>query len=294
MGFSTIQLTGGASISGNIIAKKPGRVFVDLGFTVLAIPEGQIAAVFNASAPAQKGGFTKDLYRVLTKGHIFSVEKLVERLGASVVTVRTPVGLGSGFIINPKGYLITNHHVIAGENRILVTVFERSGKHRATMAKKQFENIRIVSDSPEWDLALLKIDDKDRPEFVTAPIGDSDVLKQGDAVFAIGNPLGLEHSVSRGIVSIRNRLISGRLYIQTTAQVSPGNSGGPLFNLKGEVVGVNNMKVVAAGAEGLGFAIPASVLKMFLANRDAFAFDPRNPNNGYRYNSPVTNDKGCK
>jgi serine protease Do len=80
------------------------------------------------------------------------------------------------------------------------------------------------------------------------------------------------------------------MYIQTTTQINPGNSGGPLFNLKGEVVGVNNMKIVAPGAEGLGFAIPSTILKMFLRNRDAFAFDPANPNAGFRYNRPPRPD----
>ncbi|NOY70548.1 MAG: trypsin-like serine protease [Deltaproteobacteria bacterium] len=287
MGMSTIQLNDGTSITAGIIEKKSDRIFVDLGFTLLAIPKDNITAVLDTSSPAQKGDFTKNLYRVLKKGRLAPIRDLVENEGGSVVTVQTPTGLGSGFIINQKGYLITNHHVIAGENRITVTVFEKAGSDISTMTKKRFENIRIVADSPDWDLALLKIDDKDHPKFSTVPIGDSDILKQGEPVFAIGNPLGLERSVSRGIVSIKNRLISGRLYVQTTAQISPGNSGGPLFNLRGEVVGVNNMKVIAAGAEGLGFAIPAAVLKMFLTNRDTFAFDPRNPNNGYRYNLPV-------
>ena len=80
--------------------------------------------------------------------------------------------------------------------------------------------------------------------------------------------------MSEGIVSLRNRIISDRLHVQTTAEISPGNSGGPLFNYRGEVVGVNNMKVVAQGAEGLGFSIPVDSLKTFLINRDAYAFDP--------------------
>ena len=160
------------------------------------------------------------------------------------------------------------------------------------LKKNQYDNIRIIAASTQWDLALLKIDGEDIPQFHTVPIGNMDNLKQGQVVFAIGNPLGLERSVSQGIVSIPNRLINGRLFIQSTAQINPGNSGGPLFNLKGEVVGVNNMKIVSQGAEGLGFAVPSGVLKSFLKNRDAFAFDPRNPNNGYRYNSPPSRFMG--
>ena len=81
-------------------------------------------------------------------------------------------------------------------------------------------------------------------------------------------------------------MIGGRLYLQTTTQINPGNSGGPLFNMRGEVIGVNNMKIAAIGAEGLGFAISLNVLKSFLDNRDAYAFDPRNPNTGFRYLKP--------
>jgi serine protease Do len=105
-------------------------------------------------------------------------------------------------------------------------------------------------------------------------------------VFAIGSPLGLDRTVSEGIISVANRVINGRLYLQTTTQINPGNSGGPLFNLKGEVVGVNNMKISAVGAEGLGFSISSNTLKSFIDNRDAYAFDPRNPNAGFRYLSP--------
>jgi serine protease Do len=105
-------------------------------------------------------------------------------------------------------------------------------------------------------------------------------------VFAVGSPLGLDRTVSTGIISLTNRVIRGRLFIQTTTEINPGNSGGPLFNLKGEVVGINDLKLVGIGLEGLNFAIPVSTLKEFLHNRSAFAFDPRNPNAGFRYNRP--------
>ena len=93
--------------------------------------------------------------------------------------------------------------------------------------------------------------------------------------------MGLERSVSQGIISTKNRNFEGVVYIQTTAEINPGNSGGPLFNSRGEVIGVTNMKLL--GAEGLGFAIPIAYVKHFLRNRDAFAFDQNNPNTGYRY-----------
>lgn len=291
LGMSTIKLQDGGSIKADIISKKPDRVFVDLGFTVIAIPKDSIVSIESQSHRHTSGGFTDNLYRVLKHPEARPVKDLAAELGNAVVTVRTAIGLGSGFIIHPDGYLITNDHVIAGENRISVTVFQTGGSDRHILRKDQFDNVRIIAASAEWDLALLKIEGAKKIRFKTVPIGDANELRQGQPVFAIGNPLGLERSVSQGIVSIRNRLINGRLYIQTTAQINPGNSGGPLFDLAGEVVGVNNMKVVSQGAEGLGFAIPANVVKSFLENRDAFAFDPRNPNNGYRYNTPPSPDE---
>ncbi|MFP6886474.1 MAG: trypsin-like peptidase domain-containing protein, partial [Opitutales bacterium] len=185
--------------------------------------------------------------------------------------------------IHPDGYLVTNDHVIAGERKISITLFRRTATE---LIKDNFDNVRIVAAGGNMDLALLKIEGSDRKDFITVPLGVSQELKQGDSVFAIGNPLGLERSVSEGIVSLRNRIIQSRLHVQTTAEINPGNSGGPLFNFRGEVVGVNNLKIVSTGAEGLGFAIPVRSLKTFLMNRDAFAFDPRNPNAGFRYNSP--------
>ena len=133
------------------------------------------------------------------------------------------------------------------------------------------------------DLALLKVEDKDAPRFSPVSLGESDTLAVGDRVFAIGSPLGLERTVTEGIVSTKTRQFQGDLYTQTTAQINPGNSGGPLFNLRGEVVGVNNMKMFG---EGLGFAIPVDKVKDFLKNRDAYAYDTDNPSNPYRYLPP--------
>ena len=103
-------------------------------------------------------------------------------------------------------------------------------------------------------------------------------------MFAIGSPLGLERTVTEGIVSTKTRPMQGELYLQTTAQINPGNSGGPLFNLQGEVVGVTNMKITFG--EGLGFAIPVVAVKYFLEHRDAYAYDNDNPSNPYRYLEP--------
>jgi serine protease Do len=278
-------LTQGGSVRGEVWSDTAERVVVDLGFTILTIPRESVTRVVKeeAAAAAEGTSVTGELYQVDPRARTQSVKDLVNALGDRVVLIRTPSGLGSGFIIHRDGYLVTNHHVIAGESDISVTVFAQG---KGGLDKKMWENVRIIAANTELDLALLKIDSPETVDFPTVVLGDSDDLKQGQPVFAIGAPLGLERTVSQGIISLKNRVNEGRLFIQTTTQINPGNSGGPLFNLKGEVVGVNNMKLAAPGAEGLGFAIPSATLKMFLHNRDAFAFDPTNPNSGFRYNRP--------
>jgi serine protease Do len=252
----------------------------------LNVPRSSIVSIERGGEKASVkpvGTFGSSLYREEIGSAEKSLRKLVAELGEAVVMVRTPIGLGSGFMIHPDGYLVTNDHVIAGERRLSVTMFRRT---REELIKDTFDNVRIVASGGNVDLALLKIEGVKEKKFPTVPLGRSEDLRQGDRVFAIGNPLGLERSVSEGIVSLRNRIIQSRLHVQTTAEINPGNSGGPLFNYRGEVVGVNNLKIVSTGAEGLGFAIPVRDLKTFLMNRDAYAFDPRNPNAGFRYNSP--------
>ncbi len=282
---STVELTSGGAVRGEVLSETAERLVVDLGFTILQVPRDAVTRVIKEAAGGASPDSTagNDLYRIDPVARTQSVKDLVNNIGDRVVLVKTPSGLGSGFIVQEDGYLITNDHVVAGETQVSVTVFANGEKG---MDKQTWENVKIVALNSELDLALLKIETPDQRKFPTVPLGDSDELKQGQPVFAIGAPLGLERSVSQGIISIKNRIEDGRMYIQTTTQINPGNSGGPLFNLRGEVVGVNNMKIVAPGAEGLGFAIPGAILKSFLKNRDAYAYDPTNPNAGFRYNKP--------
>ena len=287
--LSKIELAQGGSIVARVIDDRADRIVVDLGFGILTIPRESVISISELHDNAPVANSDDSLYRTETNAPILSVRELAQKVGDSVVTVTTPTGLGSGFIIHPSGYIVTNDHVVAGENKIAVTIFER--EEGGEFVRTQFENVRIIATSAEWDIALLKIEDTKGRVFKTVPIDISSDLRQGQHVFAIGNPLGLERSVSEGLVSIPSRLIDGRLFIQTTAQISPGNSGGPLFNMRGQVVGISNMKVSGFGAEGLGFAIPSSVLREFIDHRDTFAFDPRNPNSGFRYNSPPSLSK---
>jgi len=162
---------------------------------------------------------------------------------------RKASSLGSGFIIKENGIVITNNHVIAGAEDILVRVGEKEFK------------AEVVGADPYMDIAVLKMDTKDK--FTTVKFGDSDKARVGDWAVAIGNPFGLGGTVTAGIISARNRDINLTRYddfIQTDASINQGNSGGPLFNLKGEVIGINTAIIAPgqSGSIGIGFAIPAN------------------------------------
>ncbi len=158
--------------------------------------------------------------------------------------------LGSGFIIDRDGYIMTNNHVVERADEITVRV---SGKeYKAT----------IVGRDPKTDLALIKLATTVK-DLQPLPLGDSDKIRVGDWVIAIGNPFGLEETVTKGIISATGRVIGAGPYdnfLQTDAPINPGNSGGPLLNLKGEVIGINTA-IVAAG-QGIGFAIPINTARL--------------------------------
>jgi serine protease Do len=172
---------------------------------------------------------------------------------------------GSGFIISQDGYIITNNHVIEGAEKIEVSISRFDEKTKKT-SKQDTLTAEIVGRDPRTDLALIKI--KPTKELTVAPLGDSDALVKGDWVVAIGNPFGLEHSVSVGIVSAKEREISPNEnrrfddFIQTDAAINFGNSGGPLVNLKGEVVGINT--AITAQGSGIGFAVPINLAKALI------------------------------
>ncbi|MCE2927296.1 MAG: DegQ family serine endoprotease [Rickettsiales bacterium] len=165
---------------------------------------------------------------------------------------REATSLGSGFVIDPKGYVITNNHVIEQADEITV-IFSDNSKYKAT----------IVGGDKKTDLALLKIETKKDLPFVT--MGDSDSARVGDWVIAIGNPFGLGGSVTQGIISARQRSINAGPFddfLQTDAPINRGNSGGPLFNIKGEVIGINTaIFSPSGGSVGIGFAIPTALAK---------------------------------
>ena len=159
--------------------------------------------------------------------------------------------LGSGVIIDKKkGYILTNNHVVAKADEIKVR-----------LTNDKIYDAKIVGRDPKTDIALIQIENaKDLPQ--EAKLGDSDAIRVGDWVIAIGNPFGLGHTVTAGIISAKGRIIGAGPYddfLQTDAAINPGNSGGPLFNMKGEVIGINT--AIVAHGQGIGFAIPSNMAK---------------------------------
>jgi serine protease Do len=157
--------------------------------------------------------------------------------------------LGSGFIIDPEGFIVTNNHVIEDADEIRVILKD----------EKEYD-AKVIGRDPNTDLALIQI--QGGKDFPVMPLGDSDELKVGQWVVAIGSPFGLEQTVTAGIVSAKGRVIGSGPYddfIQTDASINPGNSGGPLLNMNGEVIGINT--AIIASGQGIGFAIPINMAK---------------------------------
>jgi len=169
-------------------------------------------------------------------------------------------GLGTGFVIQKKGLILTNYHVIENADKIEVIFAQKDGSEKKMLAK-------VLGTAPEYDVALLET--QGNANVPIAYLGDSDKVKIGEWVMAIGNPFGLSHSVSVGIISAKERrevMPSGRRglydFMQTDASINPGNSGGPLVNIRGEVIGINT--AINASGSGIGFAIPINMVKAML------------------------------
>jgi serine protease Do len=286
----------GQSLTGNILAEKDNQLVIDVGAAVLTIPKEKILE-YQYSNNLRAGGIdvnSSDINageqpRRDVSGRLYhtanlkktTIEKCVEAFSEAVVKVSSPAGTGSGFFINEDGYLITNYHVIEKETKIKVTMFQ---KVKDGFEKRTFKEVKIEAINPFIDLALLKVEDLGDTKVTYAYLGDIDEIRVGERVFAVGNPLGLERTVTDGVISATDREFEGLVYIQTNADLNPGNSGGPLFNLAGEVIGVANMGYIFFG--GLGFAIPVDYVKHFIDNRDAFIYDKDNPNTGFKYLQP--------
>jgi len=205
-----LHLKDDATLSGRILAEKPDQVFLDVGYTVLAVPRGQIARIAREEATPTtrkpKRSATRQLSGRCRHPRPVSIARgraprndrsgsWPASLAEAVVQVRTPAGLGSGFILNEDGFLVTNFHVIENETQISVEVYRQNGPQ---LERKNYKRVRIVALNKFADLALLKIEDEGAPKFVSVPVGDSESLAVGDRVFAIGSPLGLQRTVTEG------------------------------------------------------------------------------------------------
>ena len=278
----TMKLSGGAQLTATLLQKTDDRIVVDLGHEVLTFDAKRVLSISSPEHQA-KGQRSEREFYTLGRLDEMPVPQLVKRFGDAVVTVKTPSGMGSGFLISKDGHLITNYHVVEKELKVIVTVFQ---KKKQGYEKRQLKRVKILALNPLRDLALLKLDKKELGDFDLkhVVIAEKSSVRVGDLIFAIGNPLGLERTVTQGIVSSTTRTLGQLRFIQTDASINPGNSGGPMFNARGEVVGV-----VCAGYtffSGLAFGIPATDLVDFLQHRDAFLFDPTQPQNGVKYFAP--------
>lgn len=283
----TVTLVGGGRVTAPLLRRNDDGVVLDLGFEVLHIPAKRVLDVSSDTAETSRSDDRQhDIFRT-GRLEAREVPELVKRFGEAVVMIRNPGGLGTGFLISRDGHLVTNYHVVENNTRLQVTLFRKTEKG---FEKQEFRRVKIIALQPLRDLAILKLDPDEIKGSLPEPvvINDRDDLRVGDLVFAIGNPAGLERSVTQGIVSSTTRTIDQVRLIQTDAAINPGNSGGPIFNARGEVVAV-----ACAGAaifDGLAFGIPANELVDFLVHRDTYPYDESQPQNGVTYLPPPRHD----
>lgn len=185
----------------------------------------------------------KELLNIDIKSQDFT--SVINDVIKAVVSIKTENSVGSGFILDSRGYVVTNYHVI--QNRNVLNVMGVDGSTRSA---------RVVGFDSNTDVAVLKIEGS----YSKIDFANSDEVVIGEKVIALGSPAGLDFSVTEGIVSATNRISNGIRYIQTDVPINPGNSGGPLVNKAGEVIGINTLKI--SGFEGIGFAIASNDVKV--------------------------------
>jgi len=223
------------------------------------IPKSDPLHVFSESVQALSASVTKSVVQVLTSGYALSSEN--QKTDTAYLAPER--GIGSGVILSQDGFIVTNSHVVQGARKIRVRLqgLEKQSTAAPSEALGPIE-AKLVGLDHQTDVAVLKIDMAGLPALQLA---DSNELKQGQVVFAFGSPLGLENSVTMGVVSSTARQIdpdSPSIYIQTDAPINPGNSGGPLVDVDSHVVGINTFILSQSGGnEGLGFAIPSNVVR---------------------------------
>ncbi|MBM7567036.1 S1C family serine protease [Paenibacillus sacheonensis] len=255
--------TGGTSSAAQTNVSNGNAHSADAGLTTASLQAstGDFAAVFDQANPAvvEIGNYGVESNQPRT--NLFGGGGRSGGRQQSLQSSQEPVllGTGSGFFFNKDGYILTNQHVIADASELKVTV---PGYDEPLTAK-------VINENEKLDLAVIKVETPDGKAFPTLSFGDSNKANIGDWVIAIGNPYGLDHTMTTGVLSAKERPItvteedgSAHPYehlLQTDASINPGNSGGPLLNAKGEVIGVNT--AVNSEAQGIGFAIPSSTIQ---------------------------------
>lgn len=282
-----VVLNSGAVIEGAILKRTERSVWLDIGPDVIRFSVDDIADIVAREVESNIDAESESLYHTARNLVELTPREHAKRIGAAVIKVRTPAGLGSGVVINEQGHAITNAHVIQGETALRCTVW--FPQDDGTLKREVIRDVEIIAVNNHLDLALLRIPHPDDGRFVFAPLEREEGIEIGQPVFAIGNPLGLERTLSQGVISTTQRSFDGLTFVQTDTAVNPGNSGGPLFNMRGEVIGITNMGIMFS--EGLNFAIPARYVKDFIRNREAFAFDQNNPNSGHQYHQASPRQK---
>lgn len=241
--------------------------------SVVATPLARASSVLSTELPdlVEKvmPGVVNISTLTVTRRTLYSMDDFFNFYG--VPKEQQQQSMGSGFIISKDGYVITNNHVVENADEVVVTLLNRKS-YKA----------KIIGKDPKLDLALLRIRDKDGNvpgDLQPVTLSDSDKVRIAEPVFAVGNPFGLQHTVTTGIISAKNRTIGlGPLdnFLQTDASINPGNSGGPLFNFKGEVIGINTSIFSRTGqSAGLGFSIPVNEAKKVLDDLKKFGRVPR-------------------
>ena len=275
-----IKLKNGDSIQAKITKETNKNIFLLFNKQPLKINKNLIKELIR-NIDYQKPVKKNSLYTLMDKRPFSGKENLIKEISQSVVLVKRPEGLGSGVIISEQGYVITNFHVIEKASKIAVVLFEKKGEK---LKETTFNNVKIIAFNPLRDLALLKINPKDpSKKFPYSPIAKYANLKSGDEVFAIGNPLGLKQSVTKGIVSSTNRVILGQRAIQIDAAINFGNSGGPLFNKHGLVIGINTLGLQGSA---LNFSIPREDIIYFLDFHSSYLLNDAHTISGMRYHNP--------
>lgn len=248
--MATLALPAGLTISHGLQGSAPG-----VSLAHAAPPADATAAPRAASAhglPNVSQVFEEQKDKVVAITSRVDGQRMISPFFGRPMQTQPQMGQGSGFIVDPNGYILTNNHVIDGASEVTVIL-----KDGSTYPAK------VVGVDSQTDIALVKIDAKTRLPAVK--LGDSEHVRVGEWVVAIGNPFGLDYSVTAGIISAKGRNIGHDPYdnyIQTDASINPGNSGGPLFNMDGEVIGVNT--AIRRDGQGIGFAVPIDMVKRLI------------------------------